>query len=99
MNMEKIKWQIKEYIKSEGVECHSPRECLKEAFQLKLIDNDERWMQMVLDRNISVHLYKEQSADEIYAKLPAYAEMLKGLLAKLSVDNLLAKTVRGGYDI
>jgi len=76
-----LAWKsIKELARREGNECYSPRECLKVAFQLKLIEHDERWLQMLDDRNLTVHLYKEELADKIYQKLPEHLEMLKNLL-------------------
>jgi len=78
-----LAWKaIKNYAKHEGIECNSPRSCFKEAFQLDLIDYDEKWMEMVDDRNASVHIYKEEQAERIYKELPIYLEMLKDLLSK-----------------
>ena len=37
------------YARKEGVECHSPRGCLKTAFQLGLLEYDEVWMEMLED--------------------------------------------------
>ena len=70
--------------RTEGIECNSPRSCLKVAFQIKLVDYDETWLKMLDDRNLSVHAYKEKYADEIYGRLPLYAEMLTRLVGILS---------------
>ena len=79
-----LAWKaIKETARREGSECYSPRECLKVAFQLKLIEHDEKWLQMIDDRNWAVHLYKEEIADKIYLKLPEYLEKFKNLLNKI----------------
>lgn len=74
---------IKVYAKIQGIECYSPRESFKEAYRLKLIDYDEKWMKMVKDRNLCVHLYSEEYADEIYKKLPNYLKLFKQLLDNL----------------
>jgi len=79
-----LAWKsIKEYAKKQGVECNSPRACFKTAFQLQLIDYDERWLTMIDDRNLTTHLYKEEYADQVYPKLPEYLEMFQKLLNKL----------------
>lgn len=79
-----LAWKsIKWYAQRSGVECYSPRECFKAAFQLKLIEHDERWLEMIKDRNIAAHLYKEEQADKICQKLPEYLEMFKGLLDQI----------------
>jgi len=73
----------KAYAKSKGVECYSPKDCFKEAFQLKLIDYDEQWLNMVDDRNLTIHLYEEKQADKVYSKLLGYLKMFRKLLSKL----------------
>jgi nucleotidyltransferase substrate binding protein (TIGR01987 family) len=79
-----LAWKsIKAYAKNQGMECYSPRECFKTAFQLGLIDSDERWLKMVDDRNLTTHLYKEQYADEVYKRLSDYLKLFKKLLSKL----------------
>lgn len=79
-----LSWKsIKELARENGIECYFPKECFKAAFQLKLIEHDERWLQMVKDRNLVVHLYKEEMAGKIYQKLPEYLEMFKNLFDKL----------------
>ncbi|MEW6557534.1 MAG: HI0074 family nucleotidyltransferase substrate-binding subunit [Elusimicrobiota bacterium] len=72
---------------NQGVECNSPRECFKTAFQLALIDYDERWLKMIDDRNLTTHLYKEESAEQVYTRLPEYTEMFKKLLTKLQTED------------
>lgn len=79
-----LAWKsVKEYAKKEGVECYSPRACFKTAFQLKIIEYNELWLQMIEDRNKSVHLYKEEFAEEIYAHLSNYLKLFQGLFEKL----------------
>lgn len=78
-----LSWKsVKLYAKKEGVECNSPRACFKSAFQLELIDYDEQWLKMIDGRNLSAHLYSEESADQIYANLPEYLKLFKKLFSK-----------------
>jgi len=79
-----LMWKcIKAYAKKEGVECFSPRACLKTAFQLKLIDYDEAWLKILDDRNLTTHIYKEKYAEEVYSRLLNYIEYFKKLLNRL----------------
>jgi len=79
-----LAWKsIKIYASQEGLECGSPRACFKIAFQLGLIEHDEKWLKMIDDRNLSAHLYKEEHSDHIFSRLPEYLELFKKLLAKL----------------
>lgn len=78
-----LAWKaIKEYSKKEGVECFSPRSCIKTAFQLKLIDYDEKWLKIIDDRNLSAHLYKEEYAEQVYSRLNDYLKLFKDLCSK-----------------
>jgi len=79
-----LAWKcIQAYARREGIECHSPRSCLKTAFQLQLIDYDDNWLKMLDDRNLAVHTYKEKYADEIYGRLSLYSGMLSDLVNRL----------------
>lgn len=79
-----LAWKsIKVYAGKEGLECISPRACFKIAFQLGLIEHDEKWLKMIDDRNLSIHLYKEEHADQVFSRLSEYLELFKKLLAKL----------------
>jgi len=81
-----LAWKtIKEYARKYGMECYSPRDCFKAAFQLKLIEHNERWLEMVDDRNLTAHLYKEEQAEKIYQKLLEYLEMFKNLREKIKI--------------
>lgn len=71
------------YALGEGIECNSPRDCLRAGFRLGLIERDAQWMAMVEDRNRSSHTYDEESARTIYRALPEYARLLRALLQNL----------------
>jgi len=79
-----LAWKaIKVFAQESGITCFSPKECFKTAFQLKLIDYEEKWLEMIADRNLFVRLYKEETAYKLYSKLFEYAKMFKDLLTKL----------------
>lgn len=80
-----LAWKsTKEYAKMKGLECYSPIDCFKAGFQLKIIDHDEKWVQMVKDRNMSVHIYKEEWIEDLYSRLPNYLKMFEELFLKLN---------------
>jgi nucleotidyltransferase substrate binding protein (TIGR01987 family) len=80
-----LAWKsIQIYARNEGIESHSPRSCLKIAFQLNLIEYDESWLEMLEDRNLTVHMYKEKYAEEVFTRLPKYLLLFKGLEQNLS---------------
>lgn len=81
-----LAWKaIKLYAKKEGLECQSPRACFQVAFQLNLVENEELWPDMIDERNKSVHIYNEQSADMVYAKLRDYIAPLEDLFKRLNL--------------
>ncbi|HQO99111.1 MAG TPA: HI0074 family nucleotidyltransferase substrate-binding subunit [Caldisericia bacterium] len=77
---------IKVYAKKEGLDCNSPRECFKIAFQIKLIDYDNNFLKMIEDRNLTTHIYDESIADDVYSRLSLYLNLFKKLLEKIKGD-------------
>ena len=74
---------IQAHARRHGLDCQSPRECVRMAFRLGLIERDSRWLAMVEDRNRAVHLYDEDSAREVFRALTDYAAMFRELLVRL----------------
>jgi nucleotidyltransferase substrate binding protein (TIGR01987 family) len=67
-------WKIlRLYAAREGLEVNSPRASIREAFRLKIIGEDERYLAMLESRNLAAHTYEEELAEELYALLPAHA--------------------------
>lgn len=71
---------------SEGIECYSPKSCLREAKNAGLLDEGETVgaLEMVDDRNLTSHTYHEEVAEAIYRKLPLYASLMEKLLNGMS---------------
>jgi len=42
---------------------------LKEAFKGHLINDEDQWLQMLIDRNLISHTYDEQLADLIFSHI------------------------------
>ena len=71
---------------NEGIEVSSPRGALKEAFRQGLIENGEEqpFVQMLEDRNLSTHVYDEHEAIEIFNRVcSAHMPLLRTLLSRL----------------
>jgi len=84
-----IMWKsMKHYLlEKEGIECVSPKNCLREFFIVFNMDENESKMllRMIDDRNLSSHTYHEEIAEEIFSNLKDYAVLLQkieGLLEK-----------------
>jgi nucleotidyltransferase substrate binding protein (TIGR01987 family) len=56
---------IKDFIESKGETDKYPRDIIKKAFQLQIIENGETWIEMLEKRNIMSHTYNETTFLEI----------------------------------
>lgn len=66
----KMLWKaLKAILSYQGVECYSPRNCIKEAFKANLIEDDEIILDMLDDRNASSHIYDQRKSQEIFARI------------------------------
>lgn len=75
-----LSWKtIKAYLEAIGKECSSPRGCLEEAYQEKIIKYDDLWLDLINWRNNAVHTYNEKLADRLYADLPPALKKFKEL--------------------
>lgn len=74
---------IQKRLREEEIICKLPKQCLKEAFSFGLIKDDPLWLQMLEDRNLTVHTYKQELAKEIFGRLPKYVPLFEGLLQGL----------------
>lgn len=68
-----LAWKAtREYLIDQGfVEINSPKAVMKEAFSYGLIKNDEIWIQILNDRNLTSHIYKEDISIEICNRIIA----------------------------
>ncbi|MFC1596027.1 HI0074 family nucleotidyltransferase substrate-binding subunit [Candidatus Margulisiibacteriota bacterium] len=63
-------WKLlKVYLEKEGIIAKTPRSCLKEAYKISLIKDEELWLKMLEDRNYSVHIYDQNESREIYERI------------------------------
>jgi nucleotidyltransferase substrate binding protein (TIGR01987 family) len=67
-----LAWKLlKAMLWREGIDCRSPRACVKEAFQQGMIHDGEGWIAMLEDRNRTSHLYDEKEALTVYRAVTA----------------------------
>lgn len=79
-----LAWKtMKRVLSHEGIICNTPRECLKSAFRLGIIDNEDLWLSMLNDRNLVAHVYDEKIANEIYERIKKYFGAFKSLISVL----------------
>ena len=65
-----LSWKtMKDYIESEGFTVKSPKQTIKQAFQMEFIENGELWLSALEDRNLTSHIYDEATIDAIISKI------------------------------
>jgi len=82
-----LAWKaVREYLVDQGfLEINSPKAVMKEAFSYGLIKNDEIWVQILNDRNLTSHIYKEDVSIEICNRIVAtHFNELKALSERLN---------------
>ena len=83
-----LAWKTtKEYLELIGiVDRNSPKAVIKEAYAQKLIVDEETWLLMLDDRNMTSHVYKEEMAEEITERIVNFYthefEKLLGILSQ-----------------
>lgn len=61
-----LAWKVmKDYLEFQELKVKSPRETIKQAYQIKLIDNGHIWIDALADRNLTVHTYDEEMAKKM----------------------------------
>ena len=80
-------WKLlKEYALMHGLDPRSPRECIRTAYELRTIEDEAVFQEMLKSRNLSAHTYLEETAEEIYALLPGYAGAMQEVARKIEVE-------------
>ena len=62
-----LAWNVlRDYLREKGnQDIHGSRDATREAFKLGLIQDGDSWMDMIKDRNRTVHTYNKDTAREI----------------------------------
>jgi nucleotidyltransferase substrate binding protein (TIGR01987 family) len=74
---------LRRLLATDGIQAGTPRETLKKAFAAHWIGDEETWLQMLADRNLTSHVYDEQTARQIYNNIRSYQPLLERALAEL----------------
>lgn len=61
---------VQRYVEYIGtVDQYGPSATIKNAFQYNLLEDGQIWMDMLRDRNLTAHTYKEDIANDIYERI------------------------------
>lgn len=70
---------VKALARDLGLDCQSPKACLRLAFAQGWIDDEPRWIALLEDRNRTSHTYDEEFARHLFGRLPGYVPLLEAL--------------------
>ncbi|HLD95206.1 MAG TPA: HI0074 family nucleotidyltransferase substrate-binding subunit [Alphaproteobacteria bacterium] len=71
-------WKVlKKVLAYEKVEATTPRDVLKKSYQFKLIDDEDIWLAILTDRNLTSHVYKEEEAKKVFKNIIKYAPVFE----------------------
>lgn len=63
---------LKRFLAFEGIQTHTPRETLQQAYRANWLAEETIWLQMLKDRNQTSHIYSEVMARQIYGRIKKY---------------------------
>lgn len=80
-----LSWKLmKDYLEAQELSVKSPREAIKQAYQIELIGDGHIWIDALADRNLTVHTYDEEMAKKMVKDIiQIYYPELKKLYEKL----------------
>lgn len=79
-----IAWKtVKAYLEDQGIVCYSPKTCLKEAFLMNWIGEEEPWLSLLQARNMTSHVYNEEIAMDIYKEIKKNYQIFEILINRL----------------
>ena len=83
-----LAWKVlKDYLEAQEDLVKSPRETVKQAFQIGLIDNGHVWMDALSNRNLTTHTYDEELANKMTNEIiTMYLPELDKMYEKLSKE-------------
>lgn len=82
-----LAWKtLKDYLQMQGVEAPFPREVIKQAFAVGLIEDGALWLQMLDKRNQLTHTYNEKQAQSaLNSIIEIYYPLMEKVYNKLII--------------
>jgi nucleotidyltransferase substrate binding protein (TIGR01987 family) len=80
-----LAWKVlKDYLEAQGYMVKSPRETIKQAYQMEIIDDGHVWIEALSSRNQTTHTYDEQFTEKFVQEIQeVYFPLFKSLYEKL----------------
>ena len=77
---------VKLAAKAVGYDCKSPKGCLKLAYRMGWIKDEERWLELLEARNLTSHTYDQETAMDVYETVKENFQVFGSLLRELKEE-------------
>jgi nucleotidyltransferase substrate binding protein, HI0074 family len=74
---------VKLAAKTVGYDCKSPKGCLKLAYRMGWIKDEEKWLELLEARNLTSHTYDQEIAMDVYETIKENFQVFGSLLREL----------------
>ena len=83
-----LAWKaVQTYVRDQGLECRSPRNCFRTGAQLNIIEDPLTWFEYLESRNLIAHTYNEKLADKVYRQAKKFPKDVESLIEKMEKDS------------
>lgn len=74
---------VRRLLARQGIEANSPKAALQQAYRQGWLDDEQRWLDLLTDRNLTSHADREELALEIYRRVPAHRAPMRDAFDRL----------------
>ena len=79
-----LSWKtMKKVVEKSGQECYYQKDIFREAANAKLIDSPNDWFKFINLRNLTVHTYNEENAEEVISHIEEFYSLLNKFIQNL----------------
>ncbi len=83
-------WKLLQAILTEeGIQAYGPKNAIREAGKLGLLEDVEEWLEFLTARNLASHTYNEKLAQDVYQEAKVFLVALQNALIR--VEEYLAR--------
>lgn len=75
---------LKKKLNEEGIDAATPRNVLQKAYAAGWLENEQIWLNMLRDQNLTSHTYREEQALDIFARIPSYCREFRKLYTSIA---------------
>lgn len=82
-----LSWKLmQEVVRNQGLEVFGPKNSIRTAAEISLIDNPKEWFDFLKGRNLTTHTYNENVADKVYQEAKKFLPEVEKFIEK--VENM-----------